>query len=316
MELRHLRYFIALAETLSFTRAARSLYISQSTLSQQIADLERELDARLVDRTRRKVELTDAGRALLAEARDIIAQADHLSDAVREAAEFEERRLFRIGFDKRVLGSDFLKKAICDCVYGLRADHPGLHVEFRAGEYDGMVGSIADGSIDLAFFLHQQPQIQIGGTVSRCLYRDELALVVRTPDELEDTADEVRRVLMRRGVTLLEGESRGTLQAIRIFDELGVEPPLHFVPGRENLTLIINSGECASVLPRGIIGRLVADDARVLTFDTPLAELDVLAVWRDDADEVTAAVLAAVEEALAPWVEMRDLELTALANRS
>lgn len=311
MELRHLRYFVALAETLSFTRAARSLFISQSTLSQQIADLEHELDAQLVDRTRRKVELTEAGRAALAEARDIIARADRLADTVHDATEFEEHRLLRIGFDSRVLGSEFLKKAICDCVYGLRAGHPGLHVEFRTGEYDGMVDSIAAGGIDLAFFLHQQPRIEVGDAVSRCLYRDELALVVRTPEELEDTPDEVRRVLMRRGVTLLEGESRGTLQAIRIFDDLGVEPPLHFVPGRENLALIINSGECASVLPRGIIGRLVAEGARVLTFDTPLAELDVLAVWHDDADEIVAALLAAVEEALAPWKEMRDLELAA-----
>ena len=72
MELRHLRYFVALAEELSFTRAAQRLHVSQPPLSLQIAQLEQELGAQLFVRTSRRVELTLAGQAYLVDARAVL----------------------------------------------------------------------------------------------------------------------------------------------------------------------------------------------------------------------------------------------------
>jgi DNA-binding transcriptional LysR family regulator len=83
MELRHLRYFVAVAEELSFTAAAHRLRVSQPPLSQQIRDLERELKTTLLVRTSRRVELTAAGRAFLEQAHSILAQADRAAEQAR-----------------------------------------------------------------------------------------------------------------------------------------------------------------------------------------------------------------------------------------
>lgn len=97
MELRHLRYFVAVAEDLHFGRAAEKLHMAQPPLSQQIRRLEEELEVRLFDRTRRKVRLTHAGQAFLEEARQTLVQADQAVRTARQADQGEVGQL-AVGF--------------------------------------------------------------------------------------------------------------------------------------------------------------------------------------------------------------------------
>lgn len=97
MELRHLRYFVAVATELNFTRAAEKLNVAQPALSTQIANLEAELEVLLLQRTRRSVQLTAAGQVFLNDARQLLAQAQAAGDRARRAARGEIGRL-NIGF--------------------------------------------------------------------------------------------------------------------------------------------------------------------------------------------------------------------------
>lgn len=97
MELRHLRYFVAVAEELHFGRAAERLHITQPPLSQQIADLEKELGVRLLERTKRRVQLTDAGRLFLQGAQDVLAQAETIVRTAQRASRGEVGTL-SVGF--------------------------------------------------------------------------------------------------------------------------------------------------------------------------------------------------------------------------
>ncbi len=125
MELRHLRYFVAVAETFNFVHAAERLGISQPALSQQIGRLEDEIGVILLWRTRHKVELTPAGEVFLAEARLVLAQVDQAVQKAQRAAEGKIGNL-RLGFVGSVLYS-FLPQAIR--AYRQRYPNVELHLQ-------------------------------------------------------------------------------------------------------------------------------------------------------------------------------------------
>jgi DNA-binding transcriptional LysR family regulator len=145
MELRHLRYFVAVAEELHFGHAASRLHTSQSSLSQQIQNLERELKVDLLARTKRHVELTSAGRRFLEEARGILAAADRAAGLAREAARGESRK-FVIGISPETDWL-FLGKAL-----HLFAEHvPSVGVVFQNLTPEAQVGALEEGGIDIGF---------------------------------------------------------------------------------------------------------------------------------------------------------------------
>jgi DNA-binding transcriptional LysR family regulator len=109
MELRHLRYFVAVAEALSFRKAARRLSVSAAAVSQQMADLENELGLKLFNRNSRRVELTEVGRVFLRGARRMLATAQEAVAQAQEAARGERGRL-TIGSIRLV--HDFLPEAL------------------------------------------------------------------------------------------------------------------------------------------------------------------------------------------------------------
>ena len=89
MDLRHLRYFVAVAEALSFTKGAEKLRLAQPSLTRQIRDLEEEIGVRLLDRTKQKVSLTDEGRSFLADAKRVLNLAEDIVESVQRLSRRE-----------------------------------------------------------------------------------------------------------------------------------------------------------------------------------------------------------------------------------
>jgi DNA-binding transcriptional LysR family regulator len=145
VELRHLRYFVAVAEELHFGHAASRLHTSQPSLSQQIRNLERELKVDLLTRTKRHVALTPAGERFLDEARGILAAADRAAGLAREAERGESWRLV-LGISPET-NWQFLGRAL-----RLFAEHvPSARVLFQNLTPEAQVAALREGRIDVGF---------------------------------------------------------------------------------------------------------------------------------------------------------------------
>ena len=144
IELRHLRYFLAVAEELHFGRAAQRLNISQPPLSQQIQILEQQIGARLFARTNRSVSLTEAGRQFLADSRQILSQVD---DAAARAARLHhgETGELRIGFTS---SAPFIK-AVSDTLSTFRRRYPDVHIQTRETNTREQIVPLNEGALDL-----------------------------------------------------------------------------------------------------------------------------------------------------------------------
>jgi DNA-binding transcriptional LysR family regulator len=142
MELRHLRYFVAVAEELHFSRAAARLHVAQPAVSEQVRKLEQELGVWLFDRTQRSVKLTVAGAALLEESRHVLRHADVAQQAARNAADQVTMRL-RIGYLP-----DSLPVHVPRALRQLAMSAPRVQVQLETGPALGLIEGLRSRRLD------------------------------------------------------------------------------------------------------------------------------------------------------------------------
>lgn len=202
-----MRYFVAVAEEMHFNRAAARLHIAQPALSQQIQQLERELKTQLFIRTTRSVALTDAGKALLPEARRVLAGAEHARAAVDHASAGRTGPL-RMGFV-----SSAALQLVPDLVIGLKARWPHLGLHLREATTEVVLEALGNDQMDVGLVreIGQPPQ----GIEVQELGRE--ALVVAVPD--------THRLAGRASVRLEELTGEGFVvfprhQVSRLFDHI------------------------------------------------------------------------------------------------
>jgi DNA-binding transcriptional LysR family regulator len=173
MEIRQMRYFLAVAETLHFQRAAEMLHLSQPSLSQQIRQIEQEIGAVLFERTNRKVELTLAGTALVPRVRAVLRDLDQTMQEVRRIDQGIVGKL-TIGFVSTALVG-VLPRAMKE----LQACSPGIDLQLKESEPQDQLNHLLDGSADIGFMHAQLDDKQLRSVV---IQRDHL--VAALPEEL------------------------------------------------------------------------------------------------------------------------------------
>jgi LysR family hca operon transcriptional activator len=170
MELRHLRYFVAVAEEGSLTNAAeRRLHTAQPSLSRQIRDLELEVGVKLLERGARGIELTAAGRTFLDHARLALLQVEAAGDAARRVAQ-PAKAVFVVGF---LTGAEVVW--LPEVLRILREEQPGIEITLSSQSSPDLAGALMRGKVDVAFL---RREAQAPGLTFKFLIKEPLVAVL------------------------------------------------------------------------------------------------------------------------------------------
>lgn len=171
MELRHLRYFIAVAEAKTFTRAALRLGIQQPPLSLQVKTLEQEIGFRLFRRIPKGVELTVGGKVFLNEARIILASVERAKERASSAAHGRTGKL-SLGFTTSTITHQLAPRLIS----GFRRAYPDIELEFQEGSAARLTESVASGALDVGIL--RTPVSRPDGVSFHRLLKEQMLLVL------------------------------------------------------------------------------------------------------------------------------------------
>jgi len=280
MELRHLRYFLAVAEAAHFTRAAARLHVSQPTLSQQIRALEGQLGLTLFDRVGRGVALTAAGELLLPHARRVMRELDDARLALAELHGLA-RGTLRVGVMQTVNAC-----LIPELVARFGAAHPGIQLGAREMSVDDIESGLASGALDLGISFLPAAKSGLAGEE---LFSEELVAVVPAAHGLAERRQLRVRELADTPLALLSPEYCTRRLVDRAFAAAGVRPAIQLETNAvESLVATVRRGHLVTVLPALALCD-GDDDLRAVRLSHPTPRRTVGLLWSARAQRRAAA---------------------------
>jgi DNA-binding transcriptional LysR family regulator len=286
VELRHVRYFIAVAEYLNFSRAAERLHIAQPPLSRQIRQLEEDLGVALLVRNKRRVELTKAGHAFLEEARKLVVQAGHAAEAARHAQKGESG-IVRIGIASGLGG------VVSKVVFEHRKRLLPIDIECRDIFSAFQNEALCKGEIDVGFLRPPVDQVNLD---CELLFEEEFVVVLpkthrlakRRHVRLKDVADEPLIIFDRNFSSGLYDK------ILSLYSRQGFTPHLtltHVEAHEEAGAIMVASGKAIFLGAGAIVNRSVSGvELASVRLNEPDAKIEVYVAWRKG--EESAVILA------------------------
>jgi DNA-binding transcriptional LysR family regulator len=278
MELRHLRYFVAVAEELHFHRAALRLHISQPPLSQQIRALERELGVTLLARNRRRVALTAAGEGFLEDARAILSAVDRASERARDIARGAIGTL-SIGF----VGSAMFSPTLPDILRTFRAEHPDVALVLRELPTTVQVSSLLSGELDLGVIRPPLDAVAVDGQLELLTIQRE-RLVAALPAGHALAARRRLRPAELRGesfVMLNRREAPGLYAglAAAMGEAGGLPEDVLEVAEMQTIISLVAGGFGVSLVPASV-GQIERSGVAFLPISGPTPTIELALAWR------------------------------------
>lgn len=275
MELRHLRYFVAVAEDLHFGRAAERLHITQQPLSQQIRQLEDELGVLLFHRTKRRVQLTEPGKAFLVEARQILLKATQAVEIARQVAQGESGRL-KVGF------SGFATYSVLPKTLRIfRERFPRVELELEEMTTTAQVQALQEQQIHLGLMIPPIPDTSLS---FQPILREPLVVILPETHPLATQPELTLPMLANESFILVSRHLEPGYydQCISLFQQAGFTPKVVQKASQKQTILgLVSAGMGVSLAPASI-RNIHRTGVVYITLNTLNAEVELVAVWRQD----------------------------------
>ncbi|KAA1249274.1 LysR family transcriptional regulator [Mycobacterium simiae] len=272
-ELRLLRYFVTVAEERHFGRAAERLHIAQPPLSQQIQKLERQLGVDLIDRSRRPIELTDAGNALFAEAKMALTHAERAFAAARRAAIGQLGHLHIAALQAAVDG------ILAHVMRAHRRRYPNVKLELTEMDTTDQLAHLLEHRIDIGFL---RGPVDDPALTIQTLIDDPLAVVVCADNPLAELQRIAPSLLADQPMVLWTRSAAATTYAdvVELFRLHNIEPPIvDEVPRIQTVLALVASGAGSALLPTSFIN-LSRRGVRFIPLHGPLPHRPLALAWR------------------------------------
>ncbi len=274
MEMRQLRYFAAVAEYLNFTEAAKHMYVAQSAVSQQIAELEKELGVQLFNRTKRSVKLTNAGKVLLKEANFIMGRMKEAEEKTKQAdlGLVGSLRVGFLGYAERPLLPPFIRH--------FRQLYPqiDLHLDqYHHGELIEMINNEAlDVGFTLAFGVESMSHLDY-----LSIFQETIAVVVHEDHpRAKDKMIKLSELSAEPYIVLNRKESpQGFQQTLQICTNNGFTPHIAHEPKLlQTVLMLVDAGMGIAILPQSA-QMLASNSLRFIQLDERQEAYELVATW-------------------------------------
>ncbi|MGC2160999.1 MAG: LysR substrate-binding domain-containing protein [Silvibacterium sp.] len=277
MELRHLRYFCAVAEEQSFTFAARRLHVSQSGVSGQVRDLEEELGVTLLNRNQRKVSLTPEGAIFLREAQEILERTEQAKELVVRASQGQYGKL-SIGLCGPAT-APFLPRLIRE----FRKKQPGVTVALKDLDPAHQPGALANREIDIGFTRSVTPEFR-KVLNSEILFREPIMAVLPRGHVLEREKSISLTQLAAERFILYARENAPDLfdVIVTLCKRAKFSPRIVDSPGLwQSVLTMVEAGEGVSLVP-ACVRHLRSNDVTFKPLSNRGCQVEVVLAWRDN----------------------------------
>lgn len=294
MNIRYVRYFLAVAEHQGFTRAAEALHISQPALSQQIRMLEESLDAQLFDRSGRHIHLTDAGEVFLQYARQAFQLLDEGQRAIHDVADLSRGSL------RIAVTPTFTSYFVVPLVAEFHARYPHITLDIQEMPQEKMEGLLLENELDIgiAFAGGTAPEI-----VSTPLLQEVLALVVADHHPLAREESLSLSQLAAEEFILLNHHFATRLQIDHCLQKAGFHPQVTIEMHSINAILdIIQRTQLVSILPLNVAAQRTGLTTRLLK-EAALERTAVLMQRKGTRPKAAARIFAEIARELAAQIE-------------
>jgi len=287
MDIRQLRYFLAVAEELSFTRAAHRVGIAQPPLSKQIMNLEQELGTELFVRDRRRVQLTSAGETLVAHARQVIGAASNAIDAIRLNRGGARPRI-RIG----AVDSSF-RRLLPDILRRLQANEPRIEIHLQEMPVSQQIAALTRASIDVGLarglVLHKEIE-------TRTLFQEALVIAAPAGRFAGEVSLDVVQLATEPMIAIAGRLSRSYRdQLFDIFSQHCLQPQIaHEVSDSQAALCLVAAGLGVAIVPASERDARSGVTFHSFSGDPPRVDI-VITRQKDDRSHFTQKFIAAAQ---------------------